>query len=74
MRAYDYWFGYTSAQIELMIADQPLIVYDKKDKKHTESQMNDLADKWLEKKKKEGSNKEKVRLSDYLKNDNILKK
>ena len=27
IRAYDYWWGYTAAQIGLMVADQPLVMY-----------------------------------------------
>lgn len=73
VRAYDYWYGYTIAQIELMTADQPLVVYNSKEKKHTEAQMNDLADRWAEMKKKDGGKKETVSLSDYLRNDDILK-
>lgn len=75
VRAYDYWYGYTIAQIELMTADQPLVVYKNKEKKHTEAQMNDLAEKWAAKKAKEGGGKkEKISLSDYFRNDEILKK
>ena len=33
IRAFDYRFGYTAAQIELMVMDQPTITYDHKDKK-----------------------------------------
>lgn len=74
VRAYDYWYGYTVAQIELMTADQPLVVYKNKDKKPTKSQMDDFADKWAEMKKKDGEKKEKISLSDYFRNDEILKK
>ena len=63
MRAYDYWWGYTSAQIDLMVADGPVVAYrkDKKrlnadgSRKHTAKEMDDLWDRWVEKKKTEGS-------------------
>ena len=76
IKAYDYWWGYTSAQIDLMVADQPIIVY-KKDKKrnsdgsvkHTAKEMDDLWDNWVKKKEKEGSLVgKKISLSDYLNN------
>lgn len=57
-----------------MSADQPLVVYKNKEKKHTQAQMDDLAEKWLEQKKKDGEKKQKISLSDYLRNDEILKK
>lgn len=74
VRAYDYWYGYTIAQIELMTADQPLVVYKSKDRKPTKAQMDSFADKWAEMKKKDGEKKEKISLRDYLRNDDILKK
>ena len=46
-----------------MVADQPLVVYPKTKKeggpkKHTKKEMDDLYDRWMEKKKKEGRNEE----------------
>lgn len=56
IKAYDYWWGYSKAQIELMIADQPFVSYNrKKDVKKTKKSMDALADAWFEKKKKDGS-------------------
>ena len=57
-----------------MISDQPLVVYPKTkkeggQKKHTLKEMDDLYDRWMEKKKKEGSLVgKKVNLADYLNN------
>lgn len=34
IKAYDYWYGYSKAQIELMMIDQPITVYPK-DKKNS---------------------------------------
>lgn len=76
MRAYDYWWGYSSVQIDLMIADQPLVVYPKAkrlnadgSKKHTLKEMDDLYDRWVAKKEKEGSLVgEKININDYLNN------
>lgn len=61
IRAFDYWWGYTTAQIELMVADQPVIDYgSKKDKKGMGNsradvnEMDALADAWVKKKEAEG--------------------
>lgn len=57
-----------------MISDQPLVVYPKTkkeggQKKHTLKEMDDLYDRWMEKKKKEGSPVgKKINLADYLNN------
>lgn len=57
-----------------MISDQPLVVYPKTkkegaQKKHTLKEMDDLYDRWMEKKKKEGSLVgKKINLADYLNN------
>lgn len=53
--AFDYWWGYTSAQIELMLIDQPTIEYNTKDKKgkksmiatkQEEDEMKELVEAW----------------------------
>ena len=57
-----------------MVADQPLVVYPKTKneggtKNHTKKEMDDLYDRWMEKKKKEGSLVgEKIDLVGYLNN------
>lgn len=57
-----------------MVADQPLVVYPKTKKgsgpkNHTKKEMDDLYDRWMEKKKKEGSLiGKKISLADYLNN------
>lgn len=57
-----------------MVADQPLVVYPKAKKesgpkKHTKKEMDDLYDRWMEKKKNEGSLVgKKISLADYLNN------
>ena len=57
-----------------MVADQPLVVYPKTNKegvpkKHTKKEMDDLYDRWMEKKKKEESLiGKKISLADYLNN------
>ena len=33
IRAFDYWYGYSACQIELMMIDQPVISYGKAKKK-----------------------------------------
>lgn len=58
-----------------MVADQPLVVYPKTKKesgpkKHTLKEMDDLYDRWMEKKKNEGSLVgKKISLTDYLNNE-----
>lgn len=64
----------TNAQLELLICDQPLIVYSKSkngEKKHTKREMDDVMKKWEEKRKKQGKSTdftsgEKVNLNDFL--------
>lgn len=57
-----------------MVADQPLTVYPKTKeeggpKKHTKKEMDDLYDRWMEKKKEEGSVVgKKINLADYMNN------
>lgn len=57
-----------------MVSDQPLVVYPKTkkesgQKKHTKKEMDDLYDRWMEKKKNEGSLiGKKISLADYLNN------
>ena len=57
-----------------MVADQPLVVYSKNKKEggpknHTKKEMDDLYDRWMEKKKNEGSLiGKKISLADYLNN------
>ena len=57
-----------------MVADKPLVVYPKAKKeggpkKHTKKEMDDLYDRWMEKKKNEGSLVgKKISLADYLNN------
>mgnify|MGYP000025947970 CR=1 FL=1 len=57
-----------------MVADQPLVVYPKTNKegcpkKHTKKEMDDLYDRWIEKKKNDGSLiGKKISLVDYLNN------
>ena len=57
-----------------MVSDQPLVVYPKTKnegglKSHTKKEMDDLYDRWMEKKKNEGSLiGKKISLADYLNN------
>lgn len=63
----------TNAQLELLICDQPIIVYKKSkgEVKHTRREMDDAMRKWEEKRKKQGKSTdfkagEKVNLNDFL--------
>jgi len=56
---WDYYWGLTAAQVELLTIDQPIVVYKAekdntpwKDGKATESYAKSQYQKWLEKKKK----------------------
>jgi len=65
--AYDYWWGYTSCQIELMIIDQPIISCgEKKAKKSTRSEMDALSDAWYEKRRGRTVVGKKVDLNEFL--------
>lgn len=68
IRAYDYWWGYTEAQIDLMAIDQPLVVYhdDNEDEPHTKKKMDDYYDRWLAKRNGESAVGQKISLGDYL--------
>lgn len=49
IRAYDYWHGYTAAQIDLMAIDQPITVYPKADgrkRERTKAEIDALCDEW----------------------------
>lgn len=67
IRAYDYWYGYTHAQIELMSVDVPIVVYENTDKKNaTKREMDDLADQWYKNKGETFKKGEKINLTEYL--------
>ena len=69
--AYDYWWGYSSAQIDLMAVDQPLVSYPREkdgDKKHSKDEMDSVHDRWAAKKKGRRLVGEKISLGDYLNN------
>lgn len=74
IKAYDYWWGYSAAQVDLMMADQPLVVYPKSDndkpKEVSQKSMDNLYERWAAKRKETGGIKkgEKISLSDYLNN------
>ena len=59
--AYDYWYGYSAAQIDLMVMDGPVIDYgsDKKagggNSAADVKEMDELAEAWAKKKADEGS-------------------
>lgn len=65
MKAYDYWWGYTAAQIELMAVDQPLVVYKKDKKKVTKKDMDKVYEEW-ENRKHKFKPGETINLNDYL--------
>lgn len=64
----------TSAQIELMAIDVPLVVYNNKknnEAKHTKKEMNDLLSQWEEKRKRQGKstdfkNTSKANFNDFM--------
>ena len=65
--AYDYWWGYTSCQIELMIMDQPIISSGMpKKKKAMRAEMDELSDAWYEKCRGRTVVGKKVDLNEFL--------
>lgn len=70
VKAWDYWWGYTAAQLELMVVDAPLVVYDtdkkgKKKRKPTALQIARSEKRFME---EHGSSKgEAFSLADYIK-------
>lgn len=50
VRAYDYWWGYTKAQIHLMTIDAPISTYKSKDKNPTAAEMSALSEEWRKRK------------------------
>ena len=70
--AYNYWWGFTSAQIDLGLIDQPFVDYKSGDKKkHTRAEMNELAAEWEERRKARGGSMltgwDKVKMDEVLK-------
>lgn len=68
IRAWNYWWGYTSAQIDLMIADGPIIVYHNKNKvkKHSKAEMDALVEQWKRKRAEQEARGEKINLNSFL--------
>ena len=62
-KAWGYWTGYTSAQIELMVADAPLVVYGDDKKKPTRRAIEQAKRDWSTLEEHETRN---VKLSDLL--------
>lgn len=65
---YEYYWGLTAAQIELLAMDCPVVVYkNKKDKpKHTKKEMDALMAKWEAKQKEREEKGTKLNLNDFL--------
>lgn len=66
VRAYDYWWGYTNAQIELMAVDVPVIVYKDNKPKHSKSELEDLTRRWKAKKEREQGEGKSISLKDFV--------
>lgn len=77
IRAFDYWWGYTTAQIELLVMDQPVIEHITKENKRGKGnsradvkEMDALSDAWNKKKEAEGGMESKTfSLSGFLKGE-----
>jgi hypothetical protein len=70
---FGYYWVHTSAQIDLLAIDVPVVVYkkDKKDVKHSKKEMDSLMAKWEAKRKAQGKSSdfksgEKANLNDFL--------
>ena len=75
VRAFDYWYGYSACQIELMVMDQPVIDYGSKGKKkgsmmasrsEVES-LDELTEAWKNKRQGRSFVGQKVKLDEFLK-------
>lgn len=75
IRAFDYWYGYSACQIELMVMDQPVIDYGGKDKKRGSMMasraeveaLDELTEAWEKKRQGRSFVGKKVDLNDFLK-------
>lgn len=57
----------TSAQIELLAVDTPVVVYNtKREKKHTKSELDKLKEDYYRRKREEESNGTRVDLNEFL--------
>lgn len=71
---YGYYWVHTSAQIDLIAIDAPVVVYNNKkdgEAKHTKKEMDGIMAKWAEKRKKMGKDSDfsvgtKLDLNDFL--------
>lgn len=62
----------TSAQIELMVMDVPLIQYDKPgEKKHTKKELDKLTERWMARKKADEEKGIKFNINDFIKTGEI---
>ena len=75
IRAFDYWYGYSQCQIDLMVADQPVIDYNYKDRKGGSmmankaeiQELDDLTAAWENKRKGKSFVGQTVDLADFVK-------
>jgi len=66
VKAWGYWCGYTAAQIQLMVADSPIVVYTHgKQAKPSKRQIDKKLREWQEKNANKG---EKISLDEILNN------
>lgn len=64
---YAYYWVMTSAQLELLACDVPIVVYPKRgEKKHTKREMDDLTEKWKKRKAEKEAKGIKIDLNDFL--------
>lgn len=66
IKGYDYWWGYTAAQIELMCADVPVVNYGEKKKfgKVSNERYNEVLQNWND--EKQGKKNSNIKLTDIL--------
>lgn len=70
--AFDYWWGYTAAEIDLMVIDQPVISYKSEKKGMGNSakdvkEMDDLADAWMKHNKGASATGKTISLNEFMK-------
>lgn len=63
---FSYYWVMTSAQLELMACDQPIVIYNVKEKKHSKKEMEELTRRWQKKKNMEESRGEHFDIKNFL--------
>lgn len=66
---YSFYWVYTSAQLDLLAYDTPIVVYDKVktgEETHSKKEMDELTRRWMEKKRKQESEGKEFNFKDFI--------